>query len=709
MLGPVFRVLDPDADAVIALKLFRLDWPPEQAQALAGALHTLIDTLPAHPSIVSPIAAGLEGGTAWLSQELVAADGLDARMRRRTAVGAEALVAVLRQVASALDAGAEAGWRHGALHPRDILVDTTGRVRVTGVGIAQVLERYGARPQRRRPYTAPERGPGQAWDARADVFSLAVVAAEWLAPRRGRPGVEDLPLTLARAGFDGPAAAHVLETATAAAAGDRPVTATSFVDALAATVDPTRSRSRTPAPGSLFSAVDAAPEPIRSPGPPSDVAEESPEDEASPGADTLVTPSPRASRPVAVMPEPVEDPGPPVPSGDAPTLVGDPPGDPGPPPAGDRPAADLPLRHEIEPPPPGRPAVAADEVAGAEDLAGVPDPEWIDREAPDLHGMRATGDREPPPFSEFEPPAGAWTPPPVSREDIVLGAAPVPGAGFADTGKWSPSTRQWSLILSATLLVGVAVGFGLGRWSVARLPAGPAPAPAVASAAPQAAGPTEVRDEPVRAEPPSGPAAAMAVPGSGAPRAPQSPAPDAPRAAAPSRPAAAAPAPPVTGRLVLRSTPPGARVRVGGRDRGVTPVTVAGLEPGRYAVEMSRPGFLDEIRRVEITARQPLVTLDLRLQPQRPTAPAAAPAPAPAAAPAASRAPARLEFVTRPAGAAVWVDGRRVGVSPLTISDVAPGTRAVRFDLPGHATWSSSVTLGPGESRRVSASLEPRR
>ena len=68
--------------------------------------------------------------------------------------------------------------------------DEDGLAGVTGFGIVQALEAAGmSNPLLRRPYVAPERGSGP-WDARADVFSLGVIAHELLTGRRPAPSGE---------------------------------------------------------------------------------------------------------------------------------------------------------------------------------------------------------------------------------------------------------------------------------------------------------------------------------------------------------------------------------------------------------------------------------------------------------------------------------------------------------------------------------------
>jgi hypothetical protein len=171
--------------------------------------------------------------------------------------------------------------------------------------------------------------------------------------------------------------------------------------------------------------------------------------------------------------------------------------------------------------------------------------------------------------------------------------------------------------------------------------------------------------------------------------------PDPPAAVTGSVPMAAPPAPPpVRGRLVVRSTPTGARVFVDGRDRGRTPLTLASLSPGSYAVRVVRDGYAPVERRLTVSASRPSHSLSLSLAALRAAGPPVT-------------GPASIQVESRPAGASVYVDGRLVGSTPLQLRDVGAGVHAVSLELDGHRRWTSSVRVGAGERRRVAASLEP--
>jgi hypothetical protein len=178
-LGPVFRAYEPDRDRLVAVKLFRLELPPERIRQLVVEFERLIAARLTHAGIAAPLAAGMDGNVAYLVQEFTAADSLDIVIRDYGPAPPADALRLAVQLAGALDFAAAGGVEHGALHPRDVLI-SSDEMRMTGLGIARALERVGVTPPVRRPYSAPERMGGTAWDQRADIFSLAVLLHEML-------------------------------------------------------------------------------------------------------------------------------------------------------------------------------------------------------------------------------------------------------------------------------------------------------------------------------------------------------------------------------------------------------------------------------------------------------------------------------------------------------------------------------------------------
>jgi hypothetical protein len=153
-----------------------------------------------------------------------------------------------------------------------------------------------------------------------------------------------------------------------------------------------------------------------------------------------------------------------------------------------------------------------------------------------------------------------------------------------------------------------------------------------------------------------------------------------------------------TGRLLVRSTPPGAAVVLDGQKRGITPLALGELAFGAHKIEISHPGHGTRQQRVTLSERRPERSVDVRL---RPTS-----VPVPTQATAATNSTGSLQVSSRPSGAQVFVDDNLIGTTPFVVSDVAAGSRRLRIELSGYKIWTTSVQIEPSARFRVSASLE---
>ena len=152
-----------------------------------------------------------------------------------------------------------------------------------------------------------------------------------------------------------------------------------------------------------------------------------------------------------------------------------------------------------------------------------------------------------------------------------------------------------------------------------------------------------------------------------------------------------------SGRLRIRSIPAGASVVVDGQSHGVTPLTLRELAFGAHTIEISHQGQEAQQKRVTLSERRPVRSVDFDLRPT------AVPAPASAAA----NAPGSLQVTSRPSGAQVFVDDNLIGTTPLLLSDVAAGSKRVRLELSGYKIFTTSVQIESSARSRVAARLEP--
>lgn len=589
-LGPVFRAFEATEERLIAVKAFRLEIVPESTARLADALRALAATPLSGPHVIAPVAAGLEGHTAYLASDYVAGQTLDQIIRSEAPASLATVVSRLRPIAEALDAAWQAGVGHGALHPRDVIVAPDGGVWLGGLGVVQACERALVKVPLRRPYAAPERLAGRPWDHHADVYALGVIAHELLTGRRpAGPGEQDGALATSTTPEERVAIRRALSAALAIEASARFATATAFVDALDGGAVP--EPATTPVVQSLFE-LDA-------------------EEQGSQ--------RPREPR------EPRGPQGPQGPQGSqAPPEV----------------QAGL-LEADEDP---GDDVLGGVEVEGAvEEAPGVADAGEvaIAPQMPRRAASRPAAEPRVRPAPAFE----HYRPTPVVE---------TPGG-----------TRSFLVV---GLLLGLVGGGLLGFWWRGATGAPSTPVTAV----------EEAQDTPGTEVPVAPPPTTEAAPANQQPPAPDT--------AAPTR-----------GRLLVRTTPAGATVRLNGRVRGTSPATIRDLPFGTYNVTVSRPGHQTRSQRVTVSRRVPArdITIELR--------PTVAPA---AAAPTSAATTGSVYVETRPAGAQVTVDGVARGTAPLRVPELSPGTHTIRLDLAGHRSVTTTVVVRAGQQVSVRVSLE---
>jgi hypothetical protein len=142
---------------------------------------------------------------------------------------------------------------------------------------------------------------------------------------------------------------------------------------------------------------------------------------------------------------------------------------------------------------------------------------------------------------------------------------------------------------------------------------------------------------------------------------------------------------------------------------GRTPVALRNLEIGTHTVRVVRDGYEAEERRVSISATKPTTSLTFELERAGSTSGTTTAAGNPAAAPVGREGDQFTGWLivdSRPIGARVFLDGREIGTTPLSIGEVAAGEHAVRLEREGYRRWTASIRVVTGERNRITASLE---
>jgi serine/threonine protein kinase/ABC-type branched-subunit amino acid transport system substrate-binding protein len=185
-MGVVYRATDLSLERPVALKLIA----PELAESERFRTRFLREPRLAasldHPNVIPIYEAGEQQGQLYLAMRFVEGTDLRSVLDAERRLAPERAVAVLAQVAGALDAAHSRALVHRDVKPANVLLDADEHVYLTDFGITKQMG--GASTDTGRvvgtlDYLAPEQIRGEDVDRRTDVYALGCVLYECLAGR----------------------------------------------------------------------------------------------------------------------------------------------------------------------------------------------------------------------------------------------------------------------------------------------------------------------------------------------------------------------------------------------------------------------------------------------------------------------------------------------------------------------------------------------
>ncbi len=180
--GVVYKAFDPSLQRVVAVKSLHLNVPVDArgARAFAQRLGEQAQAIARvnHPGIVSIHQIDEADGRAYIAMEHVAGLNLSQWLSVTPLPPQAALLQVMDQLLDALECAHATGVRHGDVKLTNVIITSSGLVKVTDFGLARAEGRSGPMAG-----VAPEYLSGRLIDQRVDVYGAGAILYRMLVGR----------------------------------------------------------------------------------------------------------------------------------------------------------------------------------------------------------------------------------------------------------------------------------------------------------------------------------------------------------------------------------------------------------------------------------------------------------------------------------------------------------------------------------------------
>jgi serine/threonine-protein kinase len=190
-MGVIYLAEDPVIGRQLAIKVIQLN-PGISAQEIEN-LQTRFErefrsagTL-SHPNIVTVHDVGKEGATPFIAMEYVEGKTLEHVISEQRVLSFEEVADLVGQICDGLDFAHQHGVVHRDVKPANILLDRTGRPKITDFGVAKLTESgmtHTGTMVGTPWYMSPEQVVGETVTGAADQFSVAVMTYQLLTRER---------------------------------------------------------------------------------------------------------------------------------------------------------------------------------------------------------------------------------------------------------------------------------------------------------------------------------------------------------------------------------------------------------------------------------------------------------------------------------------------------------------------------------------------
>ncbi|GAM14200.1 Stk1 family PASTA domain-containing Ser/Thr kinase [Mesobacillus selenatarsenatis] len=186
-MANVYLAHDMILDRDVAVKMLRLDFANDEEFIRRFHREAQSATSLAHPNIVSIYDVGEEDGLYYIVMEYVDGQTLKQYIQQHAPVPVEEALDIMKQLTSAISDAHHNHIVHRDIKPHNILIDSSGTVKITDFGIAMALSATSITQTNSVlgsvHYLSPEQARGGMANKKSDIYSIGIVMFELLTGR----------------------------------------------------------------------------------------------------------------------------------------------------------------------------------------------------------------------------------------------------------------------------------------------------------------------------------------------------------------------------------------------------------------------------------------------------------------------------------------------------------------------------------------------
>src|SRR6202035_5005340 len=137
-MGEVYRAEDLTLGQLVAIKFLPASLSEDAAALARFHSEVRIARQVSHPNVCRVFDIGDADGVPFLTMEYVDGEDLASLIRRIGRLSADKAVEIARQICAGLAAAHERGVIHRDLKPANLMLDGTGKIRITDFGLASI-------------------------------------------------------------------------------------------------------------------------------------------------------------------------------------------------------------------------------------------------------------------------------------------------------------------------------------------------------------------------------------------------------------------------------------------------------------------------------------------------------------------------------------------------------------------------------------------